>query len=129
MVLQYPMAPFTRCSNFYLGVLYCANKQKTNINKLNDVHPFIICLQTQENQLRQSRGDPPLPDDDINRMFKPPQPPPRLDSLLLSQQINCYVEQITEFATQSFGKLFMADSLQVGSVDAKCIDSKGYICR
>jgi translation initiation factor 3 subunit H len=66
-----------------------------------------------ENALRVARGEQPLPDDDINRMFKPPQPPPRLDSLLLSQQINAYVEQITEFATQSFGKLFMADSLQV----------------
>jgi len=45
-------------------------------------------------------------------VFKPLQPPPRLDSLLLAGQINNYAGQISEFATQSFGKLFMADALQ-----------------
>jgi len=69
----------------------------------------------QENAIRAQKGEAALPDDDINRMFKPPQPPPRLDSLLLSEQINVYTEEITEFASQSFAKLFMADSLQAPS--------------
>ncbi len=37
-----------------------------------------------------ARGDQPLPEDDINKMFKPPPQPSRLDSLLLAGQINCY---------------------------------------
>jgi len=66
----------------------------------------------QENALREQRGDPPLPEEDINKIFKPLQPPARLDSLLAAGQITCYADQIGDFATQSFGKLFMADSLQ-----------------
>lgn len=62
--------------------------------------------------MRQARGDPPLPDEDINKIFKPLQPPPRLESLLLAGQISNYCNQIGEFAGQSFGKLFMAESLQ-----------------
>jgi len=93
------------------------NYQRQLIRQQQAKQQFMAKRQT-ENQLRQARGEQPLPDDDINRMFKPPQPPPRLDSLLLSQQINCYVEQITEFATQSFGKLFMADSLQTNDEEA-----------
>merc|ERR1712018_293134 len=64
-----------------------------------------------ENQMRKQRGDSPLPEEDINKLFKPLAPPPRLDSLLWAGQISCYTDQITEFATQSFGKLFIADSL------------------
>ena len=73
---------------------------------------FSLLLQQLENQARIARGEQPLPEDDINKMFKPPPQPSRLDSLLLAGQINCYADQITEFATQSFGKLFMAESLQ-----------------
>lgn len=71
-----------------------------------------ILLQQQENQLRISRGEAPLPDEDINKIFKPLQPPPRLDSLLIAGQIDNYCQQISEFSAQSFGKLFMAESLQ-----------------
>jgi len=65
-----------------------------------------------ENNMRKQRGESPLPDEDINKVFKPLAPPARLDSLLWAGQISCYTDQITEFATQSFGKLFMADALQ-----------------
>ncbi|XP_011454582.3 eukaryotic translation initiation factor 3 subunit H [Magallana gigas] len=66
----------------------------------------------QENQQRVSKGDTALPEEDINKIFKPIPTPARLDSLLLAGQINNYCHQIEEFASQSFGKLFMADSLQ-----------------
>lgn len=65
-----------------------------------------------ENAMRKQRNEAPLPDEDINKIFKPLQAPPRLEALLWASQISCYTDQITEFATQSFGKLFMADSLQ-----------------
>lgn len=38
----------------------------------------------QENAQRQSRGEPPLPEEDISKMFKAPQAPPRMDTLLIS---------------------------------------------
>ena len=62
--------------------------------------------------MRVDRGDQPLPEEDINKLFKPLQPPPRLDSLLCSAQISCYSDQLGDFVKQSFAKLFMADSLQ-----------------
>ena len=62
--------------------------------------------------MRKQRGESPLQEEDLTKIFKPLQPPPRLDSLLWAGQISCYTDQITEFATQSFGKLFLADSLQ-----------------
>uniref|UniRef100_A0A8B9F3U5 Eukaryotic translation initiation factor 3 subunit H n=1 Tax=Amazona collaria TaxID=241587 RepID=A0A8B9F3U5_9PSIT len=66
----------------------------------------------QENMQRQSRGEAPLPEEDINKLFKPPQPPPRMESLLIAGQINTYCQNIKEFNAQNLGKLFMAQALQ-----------------
>ncbi|NXW05668.1 EIF3H factor, partial [Fregetta grallaria] len=66
----------------------------------------------QENIQRQSRGEAPLPEEDINKLFKPPQPPPRMESLLIASQINTYCQNIKEFNAQNLGKLFMAQALQ-----------------
>merc|ERR1711976_328585 len=78
----------------------------------NQAKQQYIQKRQQENQQRVARGEQPLPDEDLSKIFKPMQPPSRLDSLLLSSQITNYVGQINDFATQSFGKLFMADALQ-----------------
>lgn len=69
-------------------------------------------MQQQESKMRVDRGEAPLPEEDMNKMFKPLQMPPRLDSLLLSGQITEYASQMKEFASQTFGKLFVIDSLQ-----------------
>ncbi|XP_043923001.1 eukaryotic translation initiation factor 3 subunit H [Protopterus annectens] len=65
-----------------------------------------------ENSQRVSRGEPPLPEEDISKLFKPPQPPSRMDTLLTSGQINNYCQHAKEFASQNLGKLFMAEALQ-----------------
>lgn len=33
---------------------------------------------------RQSRGEPPLPEEDLSKLFKPLQAPARMDSLLIA---------------------------------------------
>ena len=71
-----------------------------------------------ENEARKAKGEQPLPEEDINKIFKPLVPPPRLDGLLTSSQIDTYSQQINEFAAQSFGKLFMAEALQEPDVSA-----------
>uniref|UniRef100_A0A9J7YYD2 Eukaryotic translation initiation factor 3 subunit H n=1 Tax=Cyprinus carpio carpio TaxID=630221 RepID=A0A9J7YYD2_CYPCA len=78
---------------------------------------FFIPLQyiqrrQQENAQRQSRGEPPLPEEDLSKMFKPPQPPPRMDTLLIASQLSTYCQTIKEFTSQNLGKLFMAEALQ-----------------
>lgn len=73
---------------------------------------FLCPFQQGENAQRNSRGDPPLPEEDLSKIFKPLQSPSRLDYLLLSQQVNTYSKQVNQFATHSFGKLFLAQALQ-----------------
>lgn len=73
--------------------------------------------------MRVDRGEQPLPDDDIHKMFKPPVAPARLDSLLLSSQISAYTSQMSQFSSQTFGKLFMVDSLQETNAGAAASSS------
>ena len=54
----------------------------------------------------------PLPDEDITKMFRPLQPPLRLDNLLSTAQIATYCDHLNDFASQSFGKLFIAENVQ-----------------
>ncbi|XP_046856886.1 eukaryotic translation initiation factor 3 subunit H-like [Xenia sp. Carnegie-2017] len=65
-----------------------------------------------ENQARKERGERPLPEDDILKMFKPLPVPSRLENLLLSGQADNYCKEINEFASQSFAKLFLSEALQ-----------------
>ncbi|KAL9980869.1 hypothetical protein ACROYT_G009508 [Oculina patagonica] len=65
-----------------------------------------------ENATRHNRGEAPLPDEDLSKIFKPLQSPSRLDYLLLSQQVNTYSNQVNQFSTHSFGKLFLSQALQ-----------------
>jgi len=67
---------------------------------------------TQENDSRKIRGEAPLPDEDLTKTFRPLQPPPRLENLLSTAQIGTYCDHLTDFASQSFGKLFIAENIQ-----------------
>uniref|UniRef100_A0A8C1GPJ5 Eukaryotic translation initiation factor 3 subunit H n=1 Tax=Cyprinus carpio TaxID=7962 RepID=A0A8C1GPJ5_CYPCA len=86
---------------------YCRSLSKQQQQK----HQYIQRRQ-QENAQRQSRGEPPLPEEDLSKMFKPPQPPPRMDTLLIASQLSTYCQTIKEFTSQNLGKLFMAEALQ-----------------
>ncbi|KAL1258670.1 hypothetical protein QQF64_009247, partial [Cirrhinus molitorella] len=86
---------------------YCRNLTKQQQQKQQ-----YLQRRQQENTQRQSRGEPPLPEEDISKMFKPPQAPPRMDTLLIAGQINNYCQNIKEFTSQNLGKLFMAEALQ-----------------
>ncbi|KAK2562381.1 Eukaryotic translation initiation factor 3 subunit H [Acropora cervicornis] len=78
-----------------------------------DANKFNNYLRNQtENSTRQHRGEAPLSEEDLNKIYKPLQSPSRLDYLLLSQQVNTYCKQVNQFSTQSFGKLFLSQALQ-----------------
>ncbi|XP_014678173.1 PREDICTED: eukaryotic translation initiation factor 3 subunit H-like [Priapulus caudatus] len=66
----------------------------------------------QENAIRTAKGEPPLPEEDINKLFKPLPAPHRLDSLLQSGQVKSYCDQINQFSCQGLGKMFLAEALQ-----------------
>nr|KAG5714025.1 hypothetical protein BaRGS_020353 [Batillaria attramentaria] len=90
------------------------NFQRQNFRQQQAKQQYLLKRQ-QENQQRTARGEPPLPEEDINKMFKPLQPPPRLDCLLVANQIDQYCNSISEFSSQSIAKLLMAESLQEGA--------------
>ncbi|KAL4629826.1 eukaryotic translation initiation factor 3 subunit H [Arapaima gigas] len=88
------------------------NTYSRNLSKQQQQKHQYLQRRQQENAQRQSRGELPLPDEDISKLFKPPQPPPRMDTLLIAGQINTYCQNVKEFTSQNLGKLFMAEALQ-----------------
>lgn len=74
---------------FSLCLLFWPSSGVPEVKVQNNRLLFIPVLQyvqrrQQENAQRQSRGEPPLPEEDLSKMFKPPQPPPRMDTLLIA---------------------------------------------
>ncbi|XP_063054176.1 eukaryotic translation initiation factor 3 subunit H [Engraulis encrasicolus] len=88
------------------------NTYTRNLSKQQQQKHQYLQRRQQENAQRQSRGEAPLAEEDITKLFKPPQPPSRMDTLLIAGQINNYCSNIKEFTSQNLGKLFMAESLQ-----------------
>jgi len=68
-----------------------------------------------ENAARKKNGLEALPEEDSsNPMFKPVSEPSRLDSILLTNQINGYARQMNHFSANSFAKIFLVGGLQKG---------------
>lgn len=59
-----------------------------------------------ENQLRASAKQPLLPEDEWTRLFKLPQEPSRLETLLNSRQIEQYAKQVDGFTASVSAKMF-----------------------
>ncbi|XP_046739015.1 eukaryotic translation initiation factor 3 subunit H [Diprion similis] len=66
----------------------------------------------QENAARAAKDEPPLPDDDINKLLRPLPVPPRLNPMIVAGQINTYSQHISQFCSQSLAKLYITQSLQ-----------------
>lgn len=71
---------------------------------------YLLAKRREENQSRVAQGLPPLPEDDVG--VKPLAPFPCLGSLLVASQITRYCSQVSQFASQSFGRLYLAQGLQ-----------------
>jgi len=71
-----------------------------------------------ENQARAARGEEPLPDEDINKVFKPLPPPSRINPLILSGTISNTSEEVSEFCSQSMAKLFITEPLQDAKISS-----------
>jgi len=88
------------------------NNYQRQVSKLQqDKHKYIQ-KRGAENQARQSRGEPPLPEEDLSKQFKPIPPLPRLDATITAGQINTYCRELSQFSSQALGKLFVAKALQ-----------------
>jgi len=87
------------------------NMQRQLAKQQQEKHKYLQ-KRAAENAQRQGRGEPPLPDEDINKQFKPIPPQPRLDAMITSGQITNYCRQISQFCSQSLGKLYVSKALQ-----------------
>ncbi|XP_014248099.1 eukaryotic translation initiation factor 3 subunit H [Cimex lectularius] len=85
--------------------------QHAVIRQSQDKYRYTV-KKMQENAAREARGEPPLPDDEINKLFKTLLVPPRLMPTIMSGQIDAYSQHISQFCTQSLAKLYIMQSLQ-----------------
>jgi len=67
---------------------------------------------SQENAARAAKDEPPLPDEDVNKLFRPHPVPPRLNPMIIAGQINTYSQHISQFCSQSLAKLYVTQALQ-----------------
>ncbi|CAG2109167.1 unnamed protein product [Medioppia subpectinata] len=67
---------------------------------------------SKENAMRAQRGEPPLNEEEVNKILKPLAPLQRLESLLNYSQTLNYCQQSAAYSTQNISKLFMAKALQ-----------------
>lgn len=66
-----------------------------------------------ENQLRHSRGEAPLSEEEMAKILKQYNPIHRMEALLNSNQTLNYCQQTSSFASQNIGKLFMSKAMLV----------------
>ena len=60
----------------------------------------------QENQLRAQQKQPLLDENEWTKLFKLPQEPSRLETLLISRQVEQYARQVDGFSATVSGKMF-----------------------
>ncbi|KAL1124652.1 hypothetical protein AAG570_001276 [Ranatra chinensis] len=85
--------------------------QHTLVRQNQDKHRYVQ-KRLQENAARAARDEPPLPEEDINKLFRPIPVPPRLTPMIMAGQIDAYSHHISQFCSQSLAKLYVMQSLQ-----------------
>jgi translation initiation factor 3 subunit H len=87
-----------------------------NISKQAQQKQQFLQRRKEENERRQAGGEPLLPvsDEAVEQELnlKPIVPPPRLEALLIGEQVDLRCQQISEIAGAAFGKLYLAEGLQ-----------------
>lgn len=81
------------------------------VRQQQDKHRWLL-KRAQENAARAAKDEPPLPEEDVNKLFKPHTVPPRLNPMIVAGQINTYSQHISQFCSQSLAKLYLTQALQ-----------------
>ncbi|KAI7896188.1 uncharacterized protein EV154DRAFT_598480 [Mucor mucedo] len=119
-VLDLELDPFMQKNLQYL--LDCADVQQQEQNNYQYWQRSVAREQTkmqawltkrkQENAHRVEKGQKPLPEDEVNTLFKLSAEPSRLDSMILSAQMHNFTKQINQFAGPSLARLYSIQELQ-----------------
>jgi translation initiation factor 3 subunit H len=119
-VLDLELDPFMQKNLQYL--LDCADVQQQEQNNYQYWQRSVareqakmqawLAKRKQENAQRVEKGQKPLPEDEVNTLFKLPAEPSRLDSMILSAQMHNFTKQINQFAGPSLARLYSIQELQ-----------------
>ncbi|ETN60195.1 eukaryotic translation initiation factor 3 subunit H [Anopheles aquasalis] len=85
--------------------------QQAAIRQEQEKHRM-LAKHAQENAARIAKGETAVPEDEINKLFRPIPVPTRLNPMIVSGQINTYAQHISQFCSQSLAKLYMTQALQ-----------------
>jgi len=78
-----------------------------------------LCSQQQENAARAAKGEPPLPEEDLSKLYRPVVVPSRMTPMILGGQVATYSQHISQFCSQSLAKLYITQSLQAAKDSVK----------
>ena len=119
-VLDLELDPFMQKNLEYL--LDCSDVQQQELNNYQYWQRSVAREQTkmqawltkrrQENQIRVEKGQQPLPEDEVNTLFKLPTEPSRLDNMILTAQMHYFTKQLNQFAGPSLARLYSIQELQ-----------------
>ncbi|XP_055921235.1 eukaryotic translation initiation factor 3 subunit H [Eupeodes corollae] len=88
------------------------NKYQQMVFKQETEKHRALSKQAAENAVRLSKGEYPIPEEEVLKQFRPLPVPIRLNATITSGQINTYSQHISQFCSQSLAKLFITKSLQ-----------------
>jgi len=95
------------------------NQEATKFNKYQQLvmrqdieKQRMLAKLRQDNEARKVKQEPELPEEDVTKLFRPLPVPPRLNSMIVSGQINTYSQHISQFCSQSLAKLYITQALQ-----------------
>jgi len=87
------------------------NFQRNNSRQVQQIDAY-KAKRAAENEQRIKRGEQPLPDEDLSKIFRSIVPPSRLDNVLVNSQIDYFCQQLNAFSSQSFTKFYLAEAIQ-----------------
>jgi len=100
---------------------YKMNKWQMQVSKQQQEKAKYLHQRNLENAARQAKGEPVLPEEDLQKLFRPIPPPSRLPPMLASGQIEMSSQQINSFCSQALAKLFIAEALQESKIEGQAI--------
>merc|ERR1712176_1471651 len=71
-----------------------------------------ITKRKSDNEQRRQNGQEELPLDEVDKMFKTPEAPNRVEPMLRSVQLKEYTDAVSDLAVKSLGKLFITSAFQ-----------------
>lgn len=94
------------------SIAYCNQIELNDDGFLFQDKARLLAKNAQENKIREAKGEEIIPDEEITKNIRPLPVPARLNSMIVSGQINTYAQHISQFCSQSLAKTYMTQTLQ-----------------